>query len=85
MTQDAVSPFKMNLPTGLKIHLTEEARRANRSLSGEIINRLQESCEIDLVEARKHAELLMVFTANDDHTVKHHVLELYRALGLERE
>lgn len=41
MDKKDVSPFKLNLPTNLKNAITEQAKRNNRSLSGEIIARLE--------------------------------------------
>lgn len=43
MSKDPVTPYKMNLPTALKERLTEAAERSGRSLSSEIITRLQAS------------------------------------------
>ncbi len=51
MTETQLSPFRMNLPTELKTALTEQAKRNNRSLSGEIIFRLELSlkqCSTDI-------------------------------------
>lgn len=46
MNKDAVSPYKMNLPTDLKTRLQEAADRSGRSLSSEIITRLQASVSL---------------------------------------
>lgn len=43
MKKDVVSPYKMNLPTDLKDRLTAAAERSGRSLSSEIITRLEAS------------------------------------------
>lgn len=43
MSDPQLSPFRMNLPTALKDALAEQAKRNNRSLSGEIISRLEQS------------------------------------------
>lgn len=43
MSKDVVSPYKMNLPTDLKNRLQEAADRSGRSLSSEIITRLEAS------------------------------------------
>ena len=46
MTKDALSPYKMNLPTDLKGKLQKAADRSGRSLSSEIITRLEASVSI---------------------------------------
>lgn len=46
MSKDSVSPYKMNLPTNLKNRLQEAADRSGRSLSSEIITRLEASIEM---------------------------------------
>lgn len=46
MSKDVVSPYKMNLPADLKNRLQEAAERSGRSLSSEIITRLQASLSL---------------------------------------
>lgn len=46
MTQDITVPFKINIPLGLKDRLSEAASRSGRSLTSEIITRLEASIEI---------------------------------------
>lgn len=42
MTQEPVTPYKMNLPTALKERIEAEAKANRRSISGEIIAALEE-------------------------------------------
>ncbi|MBW7057953.1 Arc family DNA-binding protein [Paracoccus bogoriensis] len=46
MTQGATVPFKLNIPAGLKDRLSEAAARSGRSLTSEIITRLEASISI---------------------------------------
>lgn len=58
MTQDATVPFKLNIPAGLKDRLSEAAARSGRSLTSEIITRLEASISIsDEGGAGFHARL----------------------------
>lgn len=88
MPNDPNTPFKLNLPMELKELLSEKAKQQHRSLTGEMIYRLQQSCEIDLEKARRHAAFLVVHLENevvgDDFTRKH-VSQLYAALGVNEE
>lgn len=47
MSKEPVSPYKMNLPTSLKERIEDVARQNGRSLSAEIITRLEKSFESD--------------------------------------
>jgi len=46
MSKESLTPYKMNLPSDLKDRLTEAAQRSGRSLSAEIITRLQASLSL---------------------------------------
>lgn len=47
MAKESLTPYKMNLPSDLKDRLSEAAQRAGRSLSSEIITRLEQTLEHD--------------------------------------
>lgn len=46
MAQEATVPFKINIPASLKDRLSEAAERSGRSLTSEIITRLQASLSL---------------------------------------
>ena len=71
MSKDTVSPYKMNLPTDLKNRLQEAADRSGRSLSSEIITRLQASVALsdDMgLEFTEDAILMLIGNVVSEHT-----------------
>ncbi|WP_319566912.1 Arc family DNA-binding protein [Cohaesibacter marisflavi] len=79
MTDTPLSPFKMNLPSSLRDQLSELAKRNNRSLSGEIISRLELSVNIDAQKAMD--TLMMADTILDTDGLGKPVRQLLRDVG----
>jgi hypothetical protein len=62
MTQESLSPYKMNLPTSLKERIAEAAKRSKRSMSGEIIHTLEEAYPEETYSAEQFLALLDLMT-----------------------
>ena len=62
MTQESLSPYKMNLPSGLKDRISTAAKHNNRSLSGEIIHTLEERYPEEVLSAEAFLDYLQRLT-----------------------